>query len=271
MLKFPNGKVNLGLSVESKRQDGFHDVSTLLLPVKLADILEVIPANDDRLEIRITGSEIPGNPSDNLVVKAYNLLNEDFKVPPVKIHLHKIIPTGAGLGGGSSDGAAMLKLCNRMFSLGLSDEELQGYARKLGSDCAFFIQNTPALATGKGDQLEPVSIDLGSYHLVLVKPEIHISTADAYSWIMPAKNVKPLRAILDQPVALWRDMLKNDFEKPVFERYPVIRKIRDQLYDLGAVYASMTGTGAAVYGLFLQDFNVRDQFPGFFSWSGKAG
>lgn len=270
MLNFPNCKINLGLSVEEKRGDGFHNVSTLLYPVDLTDVLEIVPAEDRVIELVATGLDIPGDPSNNLVLKAYRLLKEKFDLPPVKIHLHKVVPIGAGLGGGSSDGAAMLMLCNTLFNLNLTIEELQNFAGKLGSDCAFFIQNIPALATGKGDLLEPVHIDLSPYSIVIIKPQIHISTPDAYAWVMPVIKEKQLLKILNQPVELWRNLLINDFEEPVFKRYPKIQEIKNQLYELGAVYASMTGTGAGVYGLFEQETAVSQLFPDCFTWIGKA-
>jgi 4-diphosphocytidyl-2-C-methyl-D-erythritol kinase len=270
MLNFPNCKINLGLSVEEKRRDGFHNVSTLLYPVHLTDVLEILPAEDGITKLVVTGLDIPGNPSNNLVIKSYHLLKKQFNLPPVKIHLHKVIPTGAGLGGGSSDGAAMLMLCNTLFNLALTLDELQNFARKLGSDCSFFIRNIPALATGKGDLLEPVHIDLSPYNIVIVKPQIHISTPDAYAWVMPVVKEQQLLKILNQPVELWRDLLINDFEEPVFKGYPKIQEIKNRLYEMGAVYASMTGTGAGVYALFEQETAVSQLFPNCFTWTGKA-
>jgi 4-diphosphocytidyl-2-C-methyl-D-erythritol kinase len=261
MLNFPKCKINLGLSVEEKRGDGFHNVSTVMYPVPLEDVLEMVPSESGITELVVTGKDIPGKQSNNLVLKAYHLLKERFGLPPVKIHLHKVIPTGAGLGGGSSDGAAMLMLCNSLFNLGLTKVQLQNFAKQLGSDCAFFIQNIPALATGKGDHLEPVHVDLSGYYIALVKPQIHISTPEAYAWVKPVKKEQQIRTIVSQPVQKWRELLKNDFEEPVFERYPEIREIKNKLYELGAVYASMTGTGAGVYGLFEQETAVGHLFP----------
>jgi len=248
MLVFPNAKINLGLNVVSKRADGYHNLETVFYPVKLADALELVEAGETSLSI--SGLTIDGNAENNLVLKAYRLLEHDYQLPPVKFHLHKVIPFGAGLGGGSSDAAFALKMLNRFFQLQLSDTSLENYAARLGADCPFFIQNKPVFAHGIGDRFEPVALDLHEYQIVVVKPGISVSTPEAYRNIVPAPASFNLRDISKLPIEEWKNVVKNDFEKSVFPQYPGIEKLKNQLYDLGAVYASMSGSGSAVYGIF---------------------
>jgi len=248
MIAFPNAKINIGLNVVSKRPDGYHNLESVFLPVELSDILEIVPSSN--LEFTSSGLEMDGDPEHNLVLKAYRLLEKDFDIPSVKMHLHKMIPTGAGLGGGSSDAAFMLKMLNKQFHLKLNNGILQNYATQLGADCPFFIDNKPAFASGIGDQLEPIENDLSAYKIVIVKPDISISTIEAYRNIIPQKSVFNLKKIVGLPVESWKDTVKNDFEKNIFPRYPEIKKIKEKLYELGAVYASMSGSGSAVYGIF---------------------
>ena len=276
MICFPNAKINLGLNITSKRPDGFHNLETLFYPVPLYDVLEVIPAPDDReTTFTTTGIPIPGNHENNLVLKAIDLLNQHLDhpspiahrpspivhrpspivhrpspIPHLKIHLHKVIPMGAGLGGGSSDGAFMLKLLNDLFSLDLPVEVLKELAARLGSDCPFFIENIPAYATGRGEELIPSNLDLGSYEIKLRFPPVHVDTAEAYSLIVPKQPQHPVKSVIRHPVNQWKGLLVNDFEEPVMKKYPVIREYRDSLYSEGALYASMTGSGSAVYGVF---------------------
>ena len=254
MIVFPNCKINLGLHILRKRADGYHDLETVFYPVRFTDILELIPDRETSggpVHYSQTGLQIQGEAADNLCVKAYHLLKKDFpELPPVKMHLHKVIPTGAGLGGGSSDAAFTIRLLNDYFKLGLSKEQLLQYALVLGSDCPFFILNKPAFATGRGELLEPVTTDLTSYTLVIVNPGIHVPTAKAFAGIRPALPEKSLKEIIAQPVSSWADELVNDFEKPIFYQYPEIAAIKDELYRAGAVYASMSGSGSTVYGLF---------------------
>jgi len=254
MIVFPNCKINLGLHIVRKRADGFHDLETIFYPVRFNDILELIP---DRETIggpvfySQTGIQIMGEPADNLCVKAYQLLKIDFPLlPPVKMHLHKVIPTGAGLGGGSADAAFTLQLLNDYFKLGLSTDQLLHYALTLGSDCPFFILNKPAYATGRGEILEPVTVDLTGHTLVIVNPGIHVPTAKAFSGVRPTEPEKTLKAIITQPISRWADELVNDFEKSIFYEYPEIAAIKEELYRAGASYASMSGSGSTVYGLF---------------------
>ena len=254
MIVFPNCKINLGLHILRKRADEYHDLETVFYPVRFTDILELIPdrsTTDQPVTYSQSGLEIQGNPLDNLCVKAYQLLKKDYPaLPPVKMHLHKVIPTGAGLGGGSADAAFSLQLLNDYFKLELSTDQLLHYALSLGSDCPFFILNKPAYATGRGELLKPVSVDLTGYTLVIINPGIHVPTAQAFAGIRPAQPERSLKEIIAQPVSSWAEELVNDFEKPIFYQYPEIAAIKDELYRAGAVYASMSGSGSTVYGLF---------------------
>ncbi len=248
MITFPNAKINIGLNVVSKRDDGYHNLETIFYPVKLADALEL--AESDELQFTSSGIEIDGKPENNLVVKTYKLLQEDFKLPPVKLHLHKIIPFGAGLGGGSSDAAFTLKMLNDYFNLKISSEKLQQYAAQLGADCPFFIENKPVFATGTGDQFQTVNLDLSAYKIVIVKPGVSVSTPDAFKNITPQKPSFNLKEIETLAIEEWRNVIKNDFEKSVFKFYPEIEKLKHTLYEMGAVYASMSGSGSALFGVF---------------------
>lgn len=255
MITFPNAKINIGLSILRKRNDGFHDIETIFCPVTIEDILEVVE-NDEKNAKDIVfsnyGIEIPGDEKNNLCVKAFHLLQNEYSLPPVKVFIHKKIPMGAGLGGGSSDAAFMLKMLNSMYSLGISTEKLKEYAARLGSDCAFFIENKPAFACGRGEKLSPVSLSLAGYDIVLVCPEIHVGTAEAYRNTIPAVPSRSLREKIQLRVEEWRETIQNDFETSVFPVYPAIAEIKKQLYEAGAVYASMSGSGSSVYGLFKQ-------------------
>jgi 4-diphosphocytidyl-2-C-methyl-D-erythritol kinase len=254
MITFPNAKINLGLKVLEKRTDGFHNIETIFYPVGLSDILEIIPSKDGVLTFEPTGLRVPGDKNDNLCVKAFHLLSSILHLPPVKIHLHKVIPTGSGLGGGSSDGAFAIKMLNDLFLLGLSDDQMMDYARNLGSDCAFFILNRPVFAFNKGDHFEPLELDLSGYRIEVVTPGIHVSTAEAYSMIdLRAESwthESPLKEIIRKPVVEWEKNLINDFEKPVFNKYPELKRIKQDLYEKGALYASMSGSGSSFYGIF---------------------
>lgn len=250
MLVFPNVKINLGLNVIGKREDGFHDLESVFYPVGWCDALEAVVSEKQELSFTSSGIPVPGGESSNLIIKAFSLLKKDFSLPPLDIHLHKMIPMGAGLGGGSSDAAFMLKLINEICALNLSETALEAYAGQLGSDCPFFIRNAPSFVSGRGEKLEPFQMDLTGWYIQLVMPDVHVSTADAYSWIRPQAPATSIREILKLPVAEWRGRLINDFEEPVIARFPVIGGIRDQLYASGAAYASMSGSGAAVFGLF---------------------
>ena len=264
MIIFPNAKINLGLNIVGKRSDGYHDLETIFYPIQLQDALEVKTAgrsSEFPYTLHIKGTPIDGEASENLVVKAYLLLKDKFQLPPVDIHLFKHIPMQAGLGGGSSNGAFMIKLLNEKFRLGMSVKEMEDISVQLGADCPFFIQNQPVFATGIGNKFEPIQLSLAEYHLVLVKPDISISTREAFSEIKPKHPDVSLKEIITRPVETWKDYMKNDFEDSVFKRHPQIAAIKDKLYDLGAVYASMSGSGSSVYGFFKEALpNIETSF-----------
>ncbi|MBN2663870.1 MAG: 4-(cytidine 5'-diphospho)-2-C-methyl-D-erythritol kinase, partial [Bacteroidales bacterium] len=251
MVVFPNAKINLGLNILQKRPDNFHDIQTIFYPVMIKDVLEVV--ENEKFEFINTGLKIDAPAEKNLVVKAYFLLKKDFNLPEVKIHLHKIIPFGAGLGGGSADAAFMIKLLNEMFNLSLSDKKMMNYAKFLGSDCAFFILNQPALGSQKGDVLEKIELDLSDYKIIVIKPYVQLNTAKVYSYITPNKNVEDLRILINKPIETWKKTIKNDFEKVVFSRHHEIADIKNLMYKNGALFSSMSGSGSSVFGIFKRD------------------
>lgn len=261
MITFPNAKINLGLNITAKRPDGYHNLETVFYPVPIEDALEIHVQNnstDKKFALHQAGMEITGNAEDNLVVKAYLLLDKEFNLPPVDIHLYKHIPSGAGLGGGSSDAAFMLKLLNERFELKLTDEKLEEYAATLGADCAFFIKNTPTYAEGIGNIFSPLSLSLKGYQILLVKPDIFVSTREAFSLIRPHEPEYSLKEIITHPVSEWKEQMVNDFEASVFPQYPVIGEIKEELYKNGAMYAAMSGSGSSVFGLFAPDITIPD-------------
>ena len=267
MLTFPNAKINLGLQVINRRDDGYHNIETVFYPIPVQDALEVKTSQtavDYSLHVR--GNSIEGDPKDNLVVKALHLLRKDFpQIPGVDIHLYKHIPSGAGLGGGSSDAALMIKMLNQLYSLNLTTPQMEAYASTLGADCAFFIENHPVLAKGIGNIFEDVEVSLKDHYLVLVKPDDFVSTKEAYAHIHPKMPEYPLNEIIRRPIEEWKSLLVNDFEKSVFPNHPNIVAIKDKLYDLGAVYASMSGSGSSVFGIFKDPIEfVDEKFAGLF-------
>ena len=266
MVTFPNAKINLGLNILSKRPDGYHNIQSCFYPIPFSDILEVVKS--DRYEFVSTGISIPGN--GNLCTTAFELIQKHHRIGNVKIHLHKVIPIGAGLGGGSADATFTLKALNELFDVGLTDEELEKYAATLGSDCPFFVKNQPVLATGTGTDLSPFSSDLSGKYLMLISPGIHVSTAEAYGGITPQAPYQDLIEVLKSPIEAWKDRLVNDFESPVFSKHPEIEAIKRQLYEAGALYASMTGSGSAVYGIFDSEPEV-DLKNSTIVWSGELG
>lgn len=266
MILFPNCKINLGLNVLRKRPDGYHDIETVFYPVPFHDILEIIPASDGDFGFSTSGLEVPGDVGKNLCIRAYQMICSDFRIPAVKMHLHKAIPMGAGLGGGSSDGAFTLLLLNRLFNLELDEGTLIDYALKLGSDCPFFIRNHPAFAAGRGDLFEPSPVNLSGWNLVLVFSGIHAGTSEAYAMINPKCPSKSLKNLVTLPVSAWKESLTNDFEEVMIQKYPLIGRIREQLYSYGATFAAMTGSGSAVFGLF-RDPPVITNFPDCFTFS----
>ncbi len=248
MILFPPAKINLGLHVLGKRSDAFHEIDTCMIPIALTDVLEVLPA--DKFRFIQTGLSVAGDEKDNLVVRAYHLLDKDFNLPPVYIHLRKNIPMGAGLGGGSADATYMLIALNQLFKLNLPNEKLRIYAGRLGSDCPFFVDNAPQIAQGRGEKLHAIDFDLKGYFLKLIFPGIHISTAEAYGNVVFSKNAKPIENILQDPIKEWKNVLKNDFETSAFKLHPSLIEIKEGLYQEGAVYASMTGSGSTIFGIF---------------------
>ena len=256
MILFPNAKINIGLNILSRREDGFHNLETIFYPLAIRDALEVVEA--DRLQFSSSGLEIPGDAIDNLCLKAYHLLAEDYKLPSVHIHLHKHIPIGAGLGGGSADASFFIRLMNDKFELKMDSFKMEAYASKLGSDCAFFIQNKAALAFGKGDQLQAIDLDLSNYFIILVMPAVQVSTSDAYSGVSPAAVAIPLSDLIKLPLEEWRTVIKNDFEPSVFLQYSIIGEIKSKLYNAGAMFASMSGSGSSVFGIFKEEIKLPD-------------
>jgi 4-diphosphocytidyl-2-C-methyl-D-erythritol kinase len=260
MLVFPNCKINIGLHVVEKRSDGFHAIETAFYPVNWTDTLEVIEGKETEkpFSFNQTGLTIAGGFETNLIYKAWQLISCEKKLPPLSVHLHKILPMGAGLGGGSSDAAFFINLINEQFALGLSEEKRLLLASELGSDCAFFIKNVPLLAFGRGNEFKPVQLDLSDYYILVIYPGIHSNTKEAYNGLSPKKPLQDLRKILaNEPLSNWRYCLVNDFEPSIFEKYPDIKKLKQLLYDEGAVYASMSGSGSAVYGLFEEEPRIN--------------
>lgn len=256
MLTFANAKINLGLNLTEKRADGYHNLQTVFYPIKLNDVVEIIDAEETSCIIK--GIDIPGNADDNLCTKAFRTLQSDFNLPHQQIILLKNIPVGAGLGGGSADAAFLIKLVNNKFTLGLSIEKMQDYARVLGADCAFFIENKPTFAFGKGDEFEKIEIDLSNQFMVLVKPPIHVSTAEAYSKVKVKQPNTSLKELINLPLIEWKANIVNDFETSVFEKYPEIDEIKTKLYAAGATFALMSGSGSSVFAIFEKEVDLPE-------------
>ncbi len=271
MLVFPNAKINLGLYVTARRMDGYHDLDTVFMPVNLCDALEInrLDSNNhsQKIQIHCSGFAIQGDVENNLVAKAYHLLDKSFGLPPVEVRLHKAIPAGAGLGGGSSDGTFMLQALIEMFSLKLKKDAIQSYARILGSDCAFFLENRICAASGRGDRLFPLEMKLPDFGIIIVKPDIFLGTREAFLNIKPHRPEVSAASALSRPISEWKSCLYNAFEKAAFRQYPEIESIKNRLYDLGADYASLSGSGSAVYGLFMTPPAFPVDFPGCFVWT----
>jgi len=262
MVDFPNAKINLGLRVTGRRTDGYHEIQTLFFPVGISDVLEIIPNHSEGTHIKVSGLVPEGDPKDNLCVKAWEVLHVEKGIQGADIYLHKRIPSGAGLGGGSSDSAFTLMMLDRLFGLSLSVEELKEYALRLGSDCPFFLHNRPMAAKGRGEILSPVPIDLSGYYLVLVIPPVHVSTREAYAQITPHEPSEPLEVTILRDLRLWKEYLVNDFEESVFRTYPLLAEIKGRLYKAGAVYASLSGSGSALYGIFADKPDVHEVSDG---------
>ncbi len=270
MIVFPPAKINLGLNVTERRADGYHHLETIFYPIFLQDILEVVCAADPEkgTSLHLSGNALEGESEKNIVLQAYRLLEQEYALPPVEIYLHKCIPSGAGLGGGSADGAYMIRLLNDLFALGLTPEQSREYAVRLGADCPFFIENKPSYATGIGEILTPVHLDLSSWYILLVKPAVFVSTAAAFRQIRPAKPALNVKEIIENyPLDQWRDVLRNDFEDSVFPEFPELARIKETLYESGAAYASMSGSGSSLYGIYKEDPDeVASLFPTCFTW-----
>ena len=262
MITFPNCKINIGLWVTQRRADGYHNIQTLMVPVPWCDILEIIPATGVETTLTITGNIVDAPMEKNLCYLAWKLLAEKYNIPAVAIHLHKVIPSGAGLGGGSADAAFTLKMLNNIFHLNLGNETLRSLAVQLGMDCPFFIENVPSLSTGRGEYLKPITLNFDGLSLVIVKPPIHVSTAAAFAGIKPQYRENSMEVFCELPVQDWRKELKNDFEQTVFGLYPDILELKNRMYRNGAVYSAMSGSGSAVYGLFSGN-PVGLDFPGY--------
>ena len=271
MICFPNAKINLGLNIVSKRDDGYHNLETIFYPIPLQDALEAVPSSHTTGSFTQTGIPVDGDPANNLVMKAYRLFKEKYSIPEMDIYLRKQIPFGAGLGGGSADAAFMLKLLSKETNLNISDEELEAMASQLGADCPFFIRNKPAFATGIGNIFEPIELDLSAYQFVLIKPDVHVSTKEAYAMVKPTIPEMSLKEIVRMPVEEWKNRMQNDFEFSVFPKYPEIEQIKNELYECGAIYASMSGSGSSVFGLFdlnwQSDRIEKDKYPYLKIWN----
>lgn len=274
MITFPIAKINLGLNVVEKRPDGYHNLQTVFYPVPIMDALEIVPMSegfpsDVDCDLKVTNIHIEGEEQRNLVVRAYQLLKQDFpNLPRIHTHLWKGIPTQAGMGGGSSDCACMIRLLNETFNLQLTDEEMQRYAAQLGADCAYFILGTPCYAEGIGEKLEPISLNLEGWHIGVVRPDIPVPTKEAFSRLHPHYPAQNCREVVMQPVETWRDNLVNDFEESVFALHPEIGAVKEGLYKMGATYAAMSGSGSALFGLFKeQPDGLCQAFPDMFTFS----
>ena len=268
MLVFPNAKINLGLHILNKREDGYHNIETAMLPIELCDALEFIPS--EKTSLISTGIAIDIAPEKNLCMKAYQILSLEYTLPQIDIHLHKVIPSGAGLGGGSSDASFMLTSLNKYFDLKLPINELIKISSRIGSDCPFFIENKPSISTGRGEILGSIQIDLTKYHIIVIHPGIHINTSWAYSCAKPIPDRPSIKSVIKtQDPSNWKNLISNDFEQIVFNKYPEIKAIKETLYTEGAMYASMTGSGSAVYGIFTENPEILKNKFDCFSWTGK--
>lgn len=271
MIYFPNAKINLGLNIVSKRTDGYHNLETIFYPIGVKDGLEIILNEQETADkFVLEGIQIDGKSTDNLVMKALRLMREHYDFPFIEVHLLKKIPFGAGIGGGSADAAFMLRLLNDMFNLQATDSQLAALAVQLGADCPFFIYNRPMYAEGIGEKLHDIQLSLAEYNLVLVKPNVFVSTKEAFSKIVPTTPTINLREIVKQPITEWKNILVNDFESSVFPQFPQVEQVKNELYTQGAIYASMSGSGSSVYGIFEKRINHLEQyFADSFVWQSK--
>lgn len=268
MLTFPNAKINIGLNITEKRPDGYHNIETIFYPVALCDVLETVESKTET-SLTVCGIEIDAPIDKNLIYKAFQILKKDFDLPEQSIFLHKKIPFGAGLGGGSADAAFMLRMFNEIYNLKISKQKLENYAETLGSDCVFFLENKPCYATEKGTKLEPIDLDLSAYHIYLIKPNFSVNTAHAYSGVKPKHSVNKLTDLVQLPIVEWKNHIKNDFEETVFKIQPELHQIKQLFYENGALYASMSGSGSAVFGIFSEVPQKISKFDEYFTFIGK--
>lgn len=268
MITFPNAKINLGLHILTKRDDGFHEIETIMWPLKLTDALEIIPASDGVFRFTRSGISLPCDGKPNLCQRAWHLMQQHAGISPVHMYLHKAIPAGSGLGGGSADAAFTLKMLNSLFQCNLSVLELKTLAAAIGSDCSFFIENTPSIAKGRGEVLEPIRLQLPGMYLLLVVPKVLVNTAQAYSKVSPEIPLESLSSAVQHPVEKWKNRVFNKFEESVFVQHPLLLEIKHNLYAQGAVYASMSGSGSSIFGLFANPITIDTEvaFPGCFIW-----
>jgi 4-diphosphocytidyl-2-C-methyl-D-erythritol kinase len=270
MICFPNAKINLGLYITEKRNDGFHNIETVFYPIGWNDALEVIEnkSSTEDFNLHLSGLSISGGISDNLLHKAYSIIKQTRTLPAIDVYLHKTLPMGAGLGGGSADAAFFINLLNEQFNLNFTEEERLIFARELGSDCAFFIKNKPVFASQKGDVFTEITLALSHLYIAIIYPNIHSNTKEAYSLVRPQQPVKSLFEVIKHPITTWKTHLINDFERSIFNLYPAVEEIKHSLYDLGAIYSSMSGSGSAVFGLFETEPDIK-HLASFPHWIGK--
>ena len=267
MVSFPNAKINIGLNITEKRPDGYHNIETIFYPICLCDKLSFEIAKGDETSLSISGIKIDGDPNDNLIIRAYNLLKNNYYLPSLNIFLEKNIPFGAGLGGGSADAAFMLKMLNEEFNLNLTPIDLEKFAAELGADCPFFVLNKPVFASGIGNVFSNINISIKGYYIVLIKPNVYVSTSNAYSGVKVQKSAFSLLNLSEKSISEWKDIVVNDFEKSVFLKFPAIAAIKETLYQQGALYASMSGSGSSVYGIFDKKVDVSTLFQDSFVWA----
>jgi len=266
MICFPNAKINLGLNIINKRADGYHNIETVFYPIALCDVIEFVETKNNVTTIQTTGINLDIPDNQNICIKAYHLISKDYHLPPLELFLHKVIPSGAGLGGGSADAAFLLKALNTHYKIGLDDDRLEAYAVKIGSDCPFFIKNKAVFASEKGEVFEGIALDLKAYFIYLIKPNISVSTVQAYADVIPQKPTHSIKQLINNPIEQWKDQITNDFEKSVFIAYPLLKQIKTELYKHGAIYASMSGSGSAIYGIFKTEPERIESFNQYFSW-----
>ncbi len=267
MVSFPNAKINIGLNITEKRPDGYHNIETIFYPIGLCDKLSFEIAKGDETSLSISGIKIDGDPNDNLIIRAYNLLKNNYYLPSLNIFLEKNIPFGAGLGGGSADAAFMLKMLNEEFNLNLTPIDLEKFAAELGADCPFFVLNKPVFASGIGNVFSNINISIKGYYIVLIKPNVYVSTSNAYSGVKVQKSAFSLLNLSEKSISEWKDIVVNDFEKSIFLKFPAIAAIKETLYQQGALYASMSGSGSSVYGIFDKKVDVSTLFQDSFVWA----